>query len=176
MSVVVLAWGNEARGDDGIGPALAAHVAANWPSAALVVDDQLQIEHALDLRDRALALFVDAGHGTPAPYRLYETSARSGLTHTSHALTPEAVLNVAARIGVTAPRAFVLCIRGERWELGDPLSPEAEARLEAARGLVDRLLGDPGIESWRRLAADTTAAELVASPACTLRDCHGAAL
>jgi hydrogenase maturation protease len=152
MSVVVLAWGNEARGDDGIGPALAAHVAANWPSAALVVDDQLQIEHALDLRDRSLALFIDAGHGTPAPYRFYETSARSGLTHTSHALTPEAVLDVAARIGVTAPRAFVLCIRGECWGLGDAMSGEAEARLESARTLVDRLLGTPDVESWSRLA------------------------
>jgi hydrogenase maturation protease len=153
MSVVVLAWGNEARGDDGIGPALAAHVQANWPSAALVVDDQLQIEHALDLKDRSLALFIDAGHGTPAPYRFYETSARSGLTHTSHALTPESVLDVARRIGVTAPPSFVLCIPGERWELGDALSGEAEERLGLARGLVDRLLGQPDPEGWRRLAA-----------------------
>lgn len=155
MSVVVLAWGNEARGDDGIGPALAAHLAANWPSIALVVDDQLQLEHALDLSDRSLALFIDAGHGTPAPYSFYETTARSGLTHTSHALTPEAVLDVAARIGITAPRSFVLCVRGERWGLGDALSAEAEARLEAARGLVDRLLADPDVDSWHDLASQS---------------------
>ena len=154
MSVVVLAWGNEARGDDGIGPALAAHVQANWPSAALVADDQLQIEHALDLKDRSLALFIDAGHGTPAPYRFYETSARSGLTHTSHALTPESVLDVAMRIGVAPPRAFVLCVRGERWGLGDELSAEARDRLALAGTLIDRLLGDPDAESWRRLAAN----------------------
>ena len=153
MSVVVLAWGNEARGDDGIGPALAAHVEANWPSAALVVDDQLQIEHALDLKDRSLALFIDAGHGTPAPYRFYETSARSGLTHTSHALTPESLLDVAMRIGVAPPRAFVLCVRGERWGLGDELSAEARERLALAGTLVDRLLGEPEAGSWQRLAA-----------------------
>lgn len=153
MSVVVLAWGNAARGDDGIGPALAEHVHANWPAAALVVDDQLQIEHALDLADRSLALFIDAGHGTPAPYRLYETSARAGLAHTSHALSPESVLDVARQIGVTAPRAFVLCVRGERWELGETLSEEASDRLVLARGLIDRLLGEPEVESWRRLAA-----------------------
>ncbi|MBI5263625.1 MAG: hydrogenase maturation protease [Bradyrhizobium sp.] len=152
MNVVVLAWGNEARGDDGIGPALAAHVEAHWPAAALVVDDQLQIEHALDLKDRSLALFIDAGHGTPAPYRFYETSARSGLTHTSHALPPESVLDVARQIGVSAPPSFVLCIPGERWGLGESLSEAAEERLELARALIDRLLGEPDAESWRSLA------------------------
>lgn len=152
MNVVVLAWGNEARGDDGIGPALAAHVQANWPAAALVVDDQLQIEHALDLRDRSLALFIDAGHATPAPYRFHEISARSGLTHTSHALAPESVLDVARQIGVNAPPSFVLCIAGERWGLGEALSKAAEERLDLARALVDRLLREPEVETWRRVA------------------------
>ena len=150
MSVVVLAWGNDARGDDGIGPALAAHVEANWPKAALVVDDQLQLEHALDLKDRSLALFIDAGHGTPAPYRLYETSARPGLAHTSHALSPEAVLDVAKRIGVAPPPSFVLCIPGECWELGTSLSEQARNRLDLVRPLLDRLLGEPDVDKWRR--------------------------
>lgn len=153
MSVVVLAWGNEARGDDGIGPALAAHVEANWPSAALVVDDQLQLEHALDLKDRSLALFIDAGRGTPAPYRLYETSARSGLAHSSHALSPEAVLDVATRIGVAAPPSFVLCVPGECWDLGASLSDQAKDRLHLARALLDRLLGEPDVDTWRRHSA-----------------------
>ena len=150
MSVVVLAWGNEARGDDGIGPALAAHVEANWPKAALVVDDQLQLEHALDLKDRTLALFIDAGRGTLAPYHLYETAARPGLAHTSHALSPEAVLDVARRIGVVAPPSFVLCVAGESWELGAPLSEEARQRLDLTRPLLDRLLGEPDPDHWRR--------------------------
>lgn len=159
MSVVVLAWGNEARGDDGIGPALAAHVEASWPSAALVVDDQLQIEHALDLRDRSLALFIDAGHGTPAPYEFYEISARPGLTHTSHALAPESVLDVATQIGVAAPPSFVLCIAGERWGLGESLSEAVVQRLELARALIDRLLGEADAESWRRIATPPLGAD-----------------
>ncbi len=149
MTVVVLAWGNEARGDDGIGPALAAHVAERWPDVALIADDQLQIEHALELKDRTLALFVDAGRDTPRPYRFYETAARPGLGPSSHALSPESLLDVCRRIGVQPPPAFVLCIPGERWGLGETLSEIVKGRIELARTLIDQLLSNPDAQRWR---------------------------
>ena len=41
----------------------------------LLEDFQLQIEHALDLAGRRLALFIDAGTGTPAPFAFYAIDA-----------------------------------------------------------------------------------------------------
>ena len=51
MRLVVFGWGNDARGDDGLGPLLLERVArAAWPDVTTVEDFQLQIEHALSAR------------------------------------------------------------------------------------------------------------------------------
>ena len=93
--VVVLGWGNETRADDGIGPALCARIeAAGWPHVTVIEDFQLQIEHALDLDGADLVLFIDAGFETPAPFFFAPTAPRAGMTHSSHGLQPEAVLDV----------------------------------------------------------------------------------
>ena len=72
--VVVFAVGNRSRGDDALGPLLLERLAAVLDAEGrgsrfeLIDDFQLQIEHALDLAGRRLALFIDAGTGTPAPF------------------------------------------------------------------------------------------------------------
>ena len=74
MSVVVFAVGNPSRGDDALGPLLMDWLAEQArPDVQLVSDFQLQIEHALDLEGHSLALFIDAGTGTPAPFEFRET-------------------------------------------------------------------------------------------------------
>ena len=154
MRLVVFGWGNDARGDDGLGPLLLARVArAAWAEVRTIEDFQLQIEHALDLEGADLALFLDAGKGTPAPFAFAEIEPDRGATFTTHALAPEAVLDVYARaLGKAPPPAFTLCVRGEQFELGQGLSPEASARLEAAWSFVNELMREPTAESWRRRA------------------------
>jgi hypothetical protein len=49
------------------------------------------------------------------------------------------------------PPAFVLGIQGRSFELGEDLSPEARQNLEAAWGLLERLLEDPSAEAWMNL-------------------------
>lgn len=153
-SLVVLGWGNTARGDDGLGPLLLARVEAEGLAHVTCHEDfQLQLEHALDLKGADIALFLDAGTGTPAPFAFYETQARIGLTHTSHAMAPEAVLDVYARVlGEAPPPAFVLCVRGEAFELGSELGPEARERLERAWDFLRPLLAAPDPEAWRAAA------------------------
>ena len=73
------------------------------------------------------------GKDTPAPFRFIEIGPERGASHTTHALAPEAVLDVYARsLRRPPPPAFTLCMRGERFELGEGLSTEASERLEAA--------------------------------------------
>ncbi len=154
MRLVVFGWGNDARGDDGLGPLLLQRVArAAWPQVLAIEDFQLQIEHALDLDGADLALFLDAGKDTPAPFTFAEIAPALVTTPTTHALAPEAVLDVYARaLGRSPPPAFMLCIRGERFELGESLSPEASGRLEAAWTFVQDLMGERSVEGWRRKA------------------------
>ncbi|MGD9387715.1 MAG: hydrogenase maturation protease [Gammaproteobacteria bacterium] len=133
-AVVVFAVGNPSRGDDAIGPELAARLEAEQPAGVAVVTDfQLQVEHAIDLEGRELALFVDAAVDAEAPYELRVVRPQRDRSHTTHALSPAAVLETFERCtGRAAPPAWVLAVRGEHFELGAPLSDQARDNLEAA--------------------------------------------
>jgi hydrogenase maturation protease len=154
VRLVVFGWGNEARGDDGLGPLMLARIAAaGWSGVTTVEDYQLQIEHALDIEGADCALFVDAGRDTPAPFSFHAVAPRRDMTHTTHALAPEAVLDVYAQVkGRAPPPAFALCLRGERFELGEGLSREGAQRLEAAWAFVQGLMAERSIEAWERAA------------------------
>ncbi|HVN41466.1 MAG TPA: hydrogenase maturation protease [Steroidobacteraceae bacterium] len=132
--VLVIAVGNPSRGDDAIGPELAARLeAAALPGVEVLVDFQLQVEHAVDLLGREQVLFVDAGTDTPAPFELSPVQPAAEYLHTSHALPPAAVLAASLQVHHQAPPpARLLCVRGEHFELGAPLSAAASAHLEAA--------------------------------------------
>ena len=55
--------------------------------------------------------------------------------HTSHALSPEAVLATYLRVtGKAPPPATILCVRGISFELGEGLSAAAQRNLRAASG------------------------------------------
>lgn len=138
--LLVLAVGNPSRGDDAIGPrfadaaslALAPEIARG--EVEVLTDFQLQIEHALDLEGRRRVLFVDASVDASSPFEVRRAAPERDASFTSHALSPGAVLAALARglRAATTPDALVLAIRAERFELGDPLSPEAEENLAAA--------------------------------------------
>jgi hydrogenase maturation protease len=143
--ILVLAVGNPSRGDDAIGPALAARIEeARLPGVEVIVDFQLQVENALDLAGRERVIFVDAGAGTPEPFELRRVAAAAEFLHTSHALAPEAVLATYRRVtGEEPPEAWLLCVRGESFELGEGLSAAATDHLEAAWRHLESLLGSP---------------------------------
>lgn len=149
--VVVLGWGNASRGDDGLGPALVERVEALGLDHVTAHEDfQLQLEHALDLTGADIALFADASMVAPDPFSFEEIGPREGLTHTSHAMAPEAVLDVYARvIERTPPPSFVLGIRGEEFALGTDMSEAALGRLEAAWSFLRPLLEEPDVAAWR---------------------------
>lgn len=151
--VVVFAVGNRSRGDDALGPLLLERLAATLGTDGrsdrfeLIDDFQLQIEHALDLAGRELALFIDAGTGTPAPFAYHAIEpADSVATHSTHALPPEAVLAVYRKLtGCAPPPSFVLCVRGESFELGADLTAAAKTNLEAAWVHLAKLCRTPEI-------------------------------
>lgn len=132
--VVVFAVGNPSRGDDAIGPSLAQRLEAEGlPGVEVIVDYQLQIEHALDLEGRSLAVFVDAAIDSVPPFELRRVRPCRDRSHTSHALSPAAVLETFERCtGKPAPAAWVLAVHGEHFELGAGLSVAARENVEAA--------------------------------------------
>ena len=153
--VLIFAIGNESRGDDALGPLLLRELdiclkANNLSDKFELLEDfQLQIEHAMDMKDRELVLFIDAGMNTLSPFSFYRAQPNDEPVLYSHALMPEALLKVYTQFYHEAsPDAFILCIRGDLFELGEPLTPQAEANLASALRFAQRLLLEPEAASW----------------------------
>lgn len=132
--ILVFGWGNPSRGDDALGPLFVERIEAlNLPGVECLTDFQLQVEHALDLQGRRKILFVDASLAADDPFTASSIGPARDPSFTSHAMSPQAVLQVYAELeDDEPPPTWLLGIRGERFELGEPLSAEAAARLEAA--------------------------------------------
>jgi hydrogenase maturation protease len=156
--LVVLAWGNESRGDDGLGPAFLARAEAlpDPPGVAstFVADFQLQPEHAVDLDGQDLVLFVDASRTAESPYVFRRVEPARTATFTTHGVAPGVVLGAfEATFGRAPPPAFELAIRGERFDLGEPLGESARLCLEAALAFFAGLRGNASAVAWQGKAA-----------------------
>ncbi len=145
--ILVFGWGNPSRGDDALGPLFVAAVEAlALPGVECLTDFQLQVEHACDLAERRRVLFVDASIEAEAPYTLSELSPARDHTFSSHAMSPQAVLQAWADLGNPMPSEVrLLAIRGESFELGDGLGTAAAAHLAQALDFARGWLatGDP---------------------------------
>ena len=157
--LLILACGNPSRGDDALGPLFLDRLAElqgqrdDWRDVELLTDFQLQIEHAVDLEDRALALFVDASVSCTPPFQFARLQPIQDTSYTSHALSPAAVLHVYQQINhAPPPPAFQLAIRGKFFELGESLSTAAEENLAAALAFAAPLLAGCEVETWDKLA------------------------
>lgn len=137
--LLVLAWGNPSRGDDALGPLLAERLLVHAEAAPLtgrvevLTDFQLQVEHALDLVGRERVLFVDAALDLAEPFAVRPLQPARGGGLGSHALAPEAVLQVYQDLhGYAPPPATLLAIRASRFELGAPPGVQALSDLDQA--------------------------------------------
>lgn len=154
--LLVFGYGNPSRGDDALGPQLLDLLAESqvhhpeWPEIELLTDFQLQIEHAADLENRDLILFIDASASCPAPCFLSHIQPSQDVSHTTHAMSPAAVLQVFERVyRRPAPPTFLLAVRGERFELGAPLGRQAEQNRDAALELLIQLCAQPYPDAWQ---------------------------
>jgi hydrogenase maturation protease len=151
--LLVFGYGNPSRGDDALGPMFVDVLQREMEGREIefLTDFQLQIEHALDLAGRRLVLFADAHVSCPPPCRLMRLGEMADNSYTTHAMTPSSVLHVFSQCcRKPPPPAFLLSLRGKRFELGEDLSPDARSHLSAALALARRLLRNPDLSYWQR--------------------------
>lgn len=161
---LILAVGNPSRGDDALGPELIERLSTAESGAddvEFLVDFQLQVEHALDLKDRHGVLFVDAARPGVVVQRVVSDDmpwscldnkfeavaistieADSHVPPASHALRAEAVLYVARQMDDDVPPSWQLAIEGHSFALGEGLSEVAEHHLTQALDLARHWLRD----------------------------------
>lgn len=142
---LVIGIGNPDRGDDAAGLAVASEVRAAAPAGTAVIElagDQLAL---LDAWDGAADVYVvDAicsGASAGSVYR-FDASvplARDFSHRGTHLFSLADVIELARALGRLPARLRGFGIEGAGYELGAPLSPEAEA---AVRTVAEQILHD----------------------------------
>lgn len=146
--ILLYGFGNPARGDDGLGPALAAAI-EELGISNLTVDAnyQLTVEDAAEIAGYDAVVFADAATQGPTPFwfsRIDDTSIGSSIGWTSHSVSPVQVVALARGMFASKVAAYTLGIRGyEFGELDEALSSQAidnltEAVTFARKALVER--------------------------------------
>lgn len=126
--------GNAGRGDDGLGWAFLDRLRQerSFPGS-FEYRYQLQVEDAALASHAGRIVFVDAfARDLPGGFRWRPCMPSPACEFTTHALPPQAVLQLCRELYGRTPRADLLEIQGHCWELGSGLSPDAERTLERA--------------------------------------------
>jgi hydrogenase maturation protease len=84
-------------------------------------------------------VFIDARRdGTPGEVRCEEIAPSAGSNPLAHSLSPQALLLYAEQLYGRAPRAVVLTVAGERFGMGEALSPVVRRAIPRAIRTVVR--------------------------------------
>jgi len=141
LKTLIIGIGNPGRTDDGLGPVLAETV-ENWkiPEVTTTIDYQLNIEHAGEIAEADLVIFIDASVNVSPPFSFYRVHPAAENEYTTHAMKPEAVLAACREVYGKLPPAYILAVRGDNFDFGENLSPEASGYLKEAQRFLAELL------------------------------------
>ncbi|MFO0834622.1 MAG: hydrogenase maturation protease [Phycisphaerales bacterium] len=147
--ILLLAIGNPARGDDGLGPALADRFEQlSIPGVTAMWNYQPSVENAADLAEHDTVIFVDASFSGPSPFSFQRLLGRATGSLSSHNLPPEAVVDLACQTLGWRGRAYLLAIRGETFEpFVESLSDRARSNLQMAIHQLSACIASGTLES-----------------------------
>jgi hydrogenase maturation protease len=138
---MLIAYGNTLRGDDGVGPAVAALVSARAPDVRTLVVPMLVPELAPIIAQRSIVVFVDARAGDdPGCLRVEPIDPDGEVGAMGHLLGPRTLLGLAQRLYAGAPRAFQVSIDAAAFDVGAPLSAAVAAAVPRAADVALGLL------------------------------------
>ena len=142
--VLVIGWGNPARGDDGLAWHALEHLAAGpmEKNVTVILRHQLTFELAEQVSRAKRVLFVDAGVQDP-PGRIRCRRLGPGGCETSafsHHLTPAALLALTQTLFGRCPEAFSLSIGGVDFAFSEALSPQVRSSLPRLLDCIRRRL------------------------------------
>lgn len=142
-------WGNPSRGDDAIGPKLHQIIEQliaefSMQTVQLIEDFQLQPEHVFDINEDACIIFIDACYQGDNAYQVTQVNSREEIGYTTHALSPQALLTLYEKTqNKASPPAFLISVRGYCFDLGSPLSNQAEENIKLTTQFLKKLLTSP---------------------------------
>lgn len=142
--ILILGYGNPLRSDDGLGWRAAEDLAEKFSSEEVEIRTCHQLlPELVDLISQAdTTFFIDAAHdGEPGEVRCEPVVPESASLRFSHQLSPGAILAWSRELYGRCPRAFAVSVCGQRFDLGETLSPVVKASLPRLTALVGQLAG-----------------------------------
>jgi len=140
--VLIVAYGNPLRSDDGVGWIIADELRCRLasPEVEVVRLQQLLPEVAESVSRAEAAIFVDASRdGEPGDICRQPVAAPPARVQFSHQLSPAEALGLACQLYGTTPQAFCVTLAGECFEHGEGLSQKVAARLPILVAEVEQL-------------------------------------
>ncbi|MDJ0833084.1 MAG: hydrogenase maturation protease [Gammaproteobacteria bacterium] len=161
-ALLIFAYGNVSRGDDALAPLLLERLQQQGIqhgcglTLQYLTDYQMHIEHVMDMQQCRRVLLIDAAQDTAQALRFYPVTAQAQTLYTTHGMSPSTLLHTYQQVLHEEPPATaMLAITGYQFELGEGLSPQAEANLDQAEDFVKSLLDAEDFSRWdARLASD----------------------
>ena len=155
--VLVIAYGNAVRGDDGLAWRAAEQVKKLFPSADVEVPDvkvlerhQLVPELAEELSRSLAVIFVDAAAAQPGKTHpgeiqvaeITDQEVNSASEPFHHQFSPMSLVALGKELYQSRPRAFVASLVGEDFAPGENLSPVVERAMPEFVRRIEKLIRD----------------------------------
>ena len=143
--ILVVAYGNPMRSDDGVAWRAAAALEGRFstPNVEIVRTHQLAPELAETVSRCEAVIFVDAasaGNGPPGEIRSIEIRLPEAPPRFSHQLSPGAILALARQLFGATPSAHSVTLTGDCFDHGESLSPVVAAALPALVARIEALI------------------------------------
>ncbi len=140
--ILVIGYGNELRGDDGLGPLVAKAVAAaNIPGVRVLTARQLLPEFAAELAQARLVVFVDASEvWSEKGIEIRPLAVEDTTDWCTHHADPCTLLALTQAICGQTPEAWWLMVSGRNFNFGERLSDMAEENARQALVCLQRLI------------------------------------
>lgn len=141
---LIIGYGSELRGDDALGPRVAAELAQRLegdPAVRVLARPSLTPELAADLAEADRAIFIDCAATGPVGrvVRRRVEPRDDASASMVHFLDPPALLHWTRRLFGRCPEAVVLTAAGQSFDIAEALTPPLAA---AVPRLVDRAVGE----------------------------------
>jgi hydrogenase maturation protease len=141
--VLIIAYGNPMRSDDGVAWRAAAALQGKFSAAEveIVSIHQLTPELAETIHRCEAVIFVDAVRdGPPGEIRSAQINLPETQPRFSHQLSPESVVALAQQLFGAKPNAFSVTLTGACFDHGESLSSTVEAALPALVARIETLI------------------------------------
>ncbi|MCK5133077.1 MAG: hydrogenase maturation protease [Candidatus Sabulitectum sp.] len=142
--VLVIGYGNPGRLDDGLGPMFAEEM-EKLQMEGVTVDSnyQLAVEDVAAIAEHDYVVFVDADVSGQEPFHFEHVIPKHHMSFSSHSISADALMAMAADLLSSKAEAYMLGIRGYEFnEFGERISPGAMRNLDAALTFMKQALED----------------------------------